>query len=89
MSQTAALTSLTALKYGIASFEVPAGSLPPAGTGHAQANPCGLHKFHIRVAHAGLVLARQRLGRNCLGGGHRGPEEMAYGCRGMGNTGAT
>jgi len=44
------------LDCGIAGLEVSAGSLSAADAGHAPAISYGLHTFHIRVAHLGLVL---------------------------------
>jgi hypothetical protein len=51
----AAPNALT-LGCGIADFEVPAGSSPPAGASHAPAIPHGLHTLHIRVSRPGLAL---------------------------------
>jgi hypothetical protein len=44
------------LDCGIAGLAVPTGSSSAADAGHAPTISYGLHTFHIRVAHLGLVL---------------------------------
>ena len=77
MSQTAALTSLTGLEYGMANFEVP----PPAGEPRVGNS--------IRSAHVpypgftpGPCSGLARLRGDCLGEATVGPEEMAHACPG-------